>query len=83
MPPGLLAGSVLVFVNIWNEFLIGYSLVLSDERRIVQVGLYFITEAGIEWGPMMAWLIGSLVPVVVLYAPAALLCSGPNRWRIG
>ena len=69
MPPGLLAGSVLVFVNIWNEFLIGYSLVLSDERRIVQVGLYsFITEAGIEWGPMMAWLIGSLVPVVVLYA---------------
>ncbi|MCI0428027.1 MAG: carbohydrate ABC transporter permease [Nitrospiraceae bacterium] len=69
LPPGLIAGSMMVFVLVWNEFLIPYSLVISDDHRIIQVGLYgFITETGIEWGPMMAALIGSLIPIVVLYA---------------
>ena len=68
LPPGLIAGSMMVFVLIWNDFVIPYSLVISDERRIIQVGLYsFITEAGIEWGPLMAALFGSLVPVLLLY----------------
>ena len=69
LPPGMLAGGVLVVVLIWNEFLIPYSLVQSNERRLIQVGIYsFITETGIEWGPMMAALIGSLIPILILYA---------------
>lgn len=66
--PGLLAGSVLVFVMVWNEFLIGYSLVLGDAHRIIQVGVYsFITDRGVEWGPLMAASIGSILPVIVMY----------------
>ena len=69
LPPGMLAGGVLITVLVWNEFLIPYSLVQSNERRLIQVGLYsFITETGIEWGRLMAALVGSLVPIVVLYA---------------
>jgi ABC-type glycerol-3-phosphate transport system permease component len=67
--PGLLAGAVLVFIHIWNEFLVGYSLVLGDEHRLLQVGVYFfITENGIAWGPLTAAATASIVPVVVAYA---------------
>ena len=69
LKPGLLAGGVLVFIHIWNEFLIGYSLVLGDEHRLVQVGVYFfVTENGVAWGPLMAAAMGSVVPVIILYA---------------
>lgn len=67
--PGLVAGAILVFVMIWNDFLIGYSLTLSDENRLVQVGIYaFLTETGVEYGPLCAAAIASIVPIVVLYA---------------
>ena len=67
--PGLIAGGVLVFVNIWNEFLIGYSLTLSDENRLIQVGIFnFITEIGVQYGPLMAVAIASVLPVLLLYA---------------
>jgi ABC-type glycerol-3-phosphate transport system permease component len=69
LPPGMLAGGIMVFLMIWNEFLIGYSLVISDDHRIIQVGLYsFTTEAGIEWGPLMASVTCSLLPVALFYA---------------
>jgi ABC-type glycerol-3-phosphate transport system permease component len=71
MRPGLMAGAVLVFVMIWNEFLISYALTLSDDKRLVQVGIYFfITDSGIEWGPLMAAAVGSVVPIVAAYAVA-------------
>lgn len=69
LKPGLAAAAVLVFVTIWNDFLIGFSLTLTDERRLLQVGLYaFVTEQGIEWGPLMAATIGSLAPIVLVFA---------------
>ncbi|MFI4982386.1 MAG: carbohydrate ABC transporter permease [Nevskiales bacterium] len=69
LQPGLGAAAVLVFVTIWNDFLIGFALTLSDEHRILQVGLQaFVTEGGIDWGPMMAATIGSMVPACILFA---------------
>ncbi len=67
--PGLVASAILVFVMIWNDFLIGYSLTLSDENRLVQVGIYaFMTETGVEYGPLCAAAIASIMPIVLLYA---------------
>jgi multiple sugar transport system permease protein len=67
--PGLVAGSILVFVMIWNDFLIGYSLTLSDENRLVQVGIYtYLTETGVEYGPLCAAATASVIPIVVMYA---------------
>ena len=69
MRPGLAAASVLVFVTIWNDFLLAFSLTLRDENRLLQVGLYsFVTELGIEWGPLMAATVGSTIPVVIAFA---------------
>jgi multiple sugar transport system permease protein len=67
--PGIAAASVLVFLTIWNDFLLAFSLTLRDENRLLQVGLYsFVTEAGIEWGPLMAATIGTTVPVIIAFA---------------
>jgi ABC-type glycerol-3-phosphate transport system permease component len=69
MLPGLLAGSVLLFVMVWNDFLISYALVLSDRNRLVQVGIYyFVTEVGIQWGHLMAAAITAIAPIVIVYA---------------
>jgi len=69
LKPGLLAGGVLVFIHIWNEFIVGYSLVLGNEHRLLQVGVYFfVTENGIAWGPLTAAAIASVLPVVLAYS---------------
>ena len=69
MRPGFGAAAVLVFVTVWNQFLIGYALVLGDEHRLIQVGVYyFVTDVGIEWGPLMAGMIISALPIVILFA---------------
>ena len=66
--PGFGAAAVLVFVTVWNEFLIGYALVLGDEHRLIQVGVYyFVTDIGIDWGPLMAGMIISVLPIVILF----------------
>lgn len=69
MRPGFGAAAILVFVSIWNEFLIAYALVLGDEHRLIQAGIYFfVTDAGIEWGPLMAGMVVSALPIVLLFA---------------
>jgi len=67
--PGIGAAAILVFVTIWNDFLVSYSLTLKDSNRLVQVGLYaFVTELGIEHGPLMAGAIGATLPILIAFA---------------
>lgn len=69
MKSGLLAGAVLIFANIWNEFLLGYSLVQSETARVVQVGIYAnLTEVGVQWGRLTAAAVTAMVPVLIVYA---------------
>ena len=66
---GLLAGVVLAFTDVWNEFLLGYSVVQSDSTRIIQVGIYsHVTDVGVEWGRLTASAVTAIVPVLVAYA---------------
>lgn len=66
--PGLAASSILVFIYVWNDWLIASSLTISMEMRTVNVGLYnYITDLGIEWGKFSAYTIFSIVPVIVLF----------------
>jgi multiple sugar transport system permease protein len=69
MRSGLLAGAVLIFANIWNEFLLGYSLVQSETARVVQVGIYAnLTDVGVQWGRLTAAAVTAVVPVLIVYA---------------
>jgi ABC-type glycerol-3-phosphate transport system permease component len=69
MRPGIVAASLVAFVNIWNDFLLSSTLIASDRLRTVTVGLFnFMSAYGIEWGPLMAAVMLSLIPVVILFS---------------
>ena len=66
--PGQAAAAIMVFVFVWNEFIIALTLTSSNAKRPVQVGLhYYLTVLCIEWGEFTAAVIISLLPVVVLF----------------
>lgn len=64
--PGFAAVSVVVFIFVWNEFIIALSMTTSEAKRVVTVGVYYyITAYGIEWGKLMAAVSLALLPIVV------------------
>lgn len=66
--PGLLAGSIMAVMFVWNDFLIGFTLAISEQRRILPVGLYtYISNYGVEWGQLMAATIIALAPVIITF----------------
>jgi multiple sugar transport system permease protein len=66
--PGLLAGSIMAMMFIWNDFLIGFTLTISEERRLLPYGLYaYISNIGVDWGQLMAATVLSLLPVVFAF----------------
>lgn len=66
--PGLIAAGLIVFVYVWNEFIIAVSLASKQEMRLVSVGLYFyLSDFGIEWGKIAAGAIVSIIPPALLF----------------
>lgn len=66
--PGLAAAGIMVFIYVWNEFIIALTLTTDNNMRMAAVGLYFyLTSYGIEWGKLMAAATIALVPVVVAF----------------
>ena len=66
---GMVAAIVFIFVTIWNDFLIAYSLVQSEKNRTIQIGIYFfVSDTGVQWGRMMAAVLLSSAPVLLMYA---------------
>lgn len=67
--PGLVAAAMLVFVWVWNEFIIALNLTANTNTRPLTVGLYFfVGEVNIEWGKMAAAASLALIPVIVIFA---------------
>lgn len=67
--PGLAAAGLLVFVYVWNDFLIATTLVTSDQLHMISVGLYgYISQYGVVWGHLMAAVMVAVVPLLVLFA---------------
>ena len=66
--PGLAAAAVLVFIFVWNDFILAVTLTTSESTRMVTVGLYnYVGQFGIEWGRLMAAVMVALFPVAVLF----------------
>ena len=66
--PGLAAAAIVVFVYVWNEFIIAMTMTASDDMRLVPVGLYFYVSAfGVQWGQLMAAVCVALIPAIVLF----------------
>jgi len=66
-PPFLTLG-IFSFLGSWNAFIWPLIVTNSTHLRVLQVGLaYFLSEAGTEWGLLMAASTFSIVPLVIGY----------------
>jgi multiple sugar transport system permease protein len=65
---GLGAAALIVFLFVWNDWLIASALVNSTDKTLLQVGLFqFISDTGVQWGRFMAYAVISSLPVIVLF----------------
>lgn len=66
--PGLAAAAILIFMFVWNDFVLAVTLTSSESNRMVTVGLYnYVGQFGIQWGQLTAAVMIALFPVVVLF----------------
>lgn len=66
--PGIAAASVVAFVAVWNDFLIASTMVSSDRKRLVSVGLYnYLSQYGIEWGQLTAAVVVTIIPMILVF----------------
>ena len=66
--PGLVATSIFAFIQVWNEFIMAYVLLQSQDNQTLPVWLAsFTTLRGTEWGPLMAAATLTALPVVVFF----------------
>lgn len=68
--PGLAAVSVVIFVFVWNDFLIGMTLTSQESMRTVQVALVRVLQddRGVSWGYFMAFTILAVAPILVAFS---------------
>jgi N,N'-diacetylchitobiose transport system permease protein len=66
--PGLVATGVFAFIQAWNEYILAYVLLSSQEKQTLTVWLAgFTTNRGTQWGPLMAASTLTAIPVVLFF----------------
>ena len=76
MTPGIIATFIFNFVNSWNELFLAVTLINSDSNKTIPTALNgFISSFNIEWGPMSAAAVLTILPTMVLFAFA-------SRWIV-
>lgn len=72
MLPGLAATFIFNFVNCWNELFLSVTLLNSSDKRTIPTALNgFITSFNIEWGPLSAAAVLTVIPTMVLFGIAS------------
>lgn len=72
MLPGITAAFIFNFVNCWNELFLSVTLMNSDFNKTVPTAINgFITSYNIEWGPMSAAAVMTVVPTLIMFAFAS------------
>ncbi len=68
--PGMAAIAVVIFIFVWNDFLIGMTLTSQEHMRTVQVGLVRVLQddRGVSWGHFMAYTMLAVAPILVAFA---------------
>lgn len=63
---GIIASTILTFVNVWNEFLFAVILTVRDAKTLPVIISSYITDRGLDWGPMTAIGVVIILPVLIL-----------------
>ena len=64
--PGIASTAILSFIFSWNEFLFAAILSVRKAKTLPAIIAGFITDRGLEWGPMAATGVTIIVPVFIL-----------------
>lgn len=66
--PGISATTLYCFLMSWDEFMYANTFITTTLKKTVQVGIRdYIGEYSTDWGPLMASVILSLIPVIVFF----------------
>lgn len=76
MRPGIVAAFIFNFVNCWNELFLSVTLINTDFKKTIPTALNgYISSFNIEWGPMSAASVLTVIPTMLLFALA-------SRWIV-
>ena len=68
MAPGFVATAIFAFIQAWNEFLLAYILLSSQDNATMPIWLAgFTNRFGTDWGPLMAASTLTALPVVIFF----------------
>ena len=66
--PGISATTLYCFLMSWDEYMYANTFINTTLKKTVQVGIRdYIGEFSTDWGPLMAAVILSLIPVIIFY----------------
>ena len=68
--PGLFIAAIVNFMSIWNEYILAITLIKSESKFTIPVGLRNLTvsmQYGVDFGALFAGLVIAMVPVLILY----------------
>ncbi|WP_433238052.1 carbohydrate ABC transporter permease [Streptosporangium sp. CA-135522] len=69
MLPGIAATFIFGSVQCWNELFLAVTFIDSEETKTIPVAMNsFITQYDIDWGPMAAATVVSIIPTLVLFS---------------
>jgi multiple sugar transport system permease protein len=67
--PGVVTAVVFTFIAAWNEYVVALTLIQSDEKKTVTVGISsYVTSYEQHWDQLFTASIIAIVPVVILFA---------------
>ncbi|HHW00182.1 MAG TPA: carbohydrate ABC transporter permease [Clostridiaceae bacterium] len=69
--PGIITITIFGFFSFWNEFPLALTLLSSEEKKTLPIGLANLMEIqryATDWGALFAGLVIVLVPTVVIYS---------------
>jgi len=66
--PAIASVSMYSFILAWNEFLFALLMTSDAKTRTISVALaFYIDEAGIHWGPLMAASVLMSIPAIIIF----------------
>ena len=66
--PGIAATTLYCFLMSWDEFMYANTFINTTLKKTVQVGIRdYIGDYSTDWGPLMASVVLSLVPVIIFF----------------
>jgi multiple sugar transport system permease protein len=63
--PGLAVAAIMSALLCWIEFMIASSLAVTDSKTLPVLVSSFLQDKGLQWGPMSALAMITIVPVIV------------------